>query len=758
MTASRGHAAPAAPWATTGVAIAALVALGYFVLIGGGAFGELQPVPRLIGAILSGAFVVAYLMWAGTRADRLDKAALLALLAFAVASILSQFPRQSLDALIGALAWSAGLFVARGLSAEERCRRWFVNTMIGLSGLLTLSTVARWLPQVLETMTVSGSGLPPLNLELSATPWGHRYDLALLVAILYPAWWIGRPSPLRRTAALVVGVLVLFIVLITGSRTLWAALGIASSFLAVPFLSRSWHGAARLRLPITIAVVAIGVALAVSGVGALIAQRALSLETLAFRTAMWGSLIDAWVAHPLAGFGPGSFPWALQLTGYFDVNSFAPRHPDNALIQQLVEGGVLGVLALLVIVAAVLPAVVRGRSTAARWAVIAFAIMCLGGNPSDFAFVVVVILAWVAYATPRHEPAELRDRAASGPTRAATLAMFAVIVAVSGAVHLAAFSYERARTAIAHGDDPAAERAMDLAVALDPGMALYVRQRGALAYVEGDLATAGSELERATKLNPADDLAWRSLALAYFGGGRREASQSALSRAVTLQRSDATNLLLSAQFAGAQGRTADAIELLAEVVQSWPAIVGAPGWSELLPSSVTTEEVVDAAAARWETGQPTPEVQTDQSLWLAALADRPDLEVRAIAEAGLGQILGETIIAVTRCDPEALNVLDRASEADRRQPLYAVLRERAESLASGTAEPTSAATTLNPLDENGFFSADAWGYRRQPITWPASVAGLPSPIEGLTRWIRSSREAARAAQLDGRLPLCQSSP
>ena len=734
----------------------ALTALVYLVLLGGGALGELDPVPRVFSALIAAFFLVAYLWRAPRRADRLDKGVLVAVVVLAGAALFSQFPRQSLDAVSGALAYAAGLFIARGLLADAVARLWFVRTLIALSLVLTFVTVARWLPPVVDAMTVSGFNLPPLNLELNAWPWGHRYDLALLVALLYPAWWIGRPSRPRQAVAIVVGVLVLLIVLIAGSRSIWAALGIASLSLLVPAVKRNWQ---RLRMPIVVGALALGLLLAITGVGWLIVDRTLNSDTLAFRSAMWGPLLDAWSTHPIVGFGPGSFPWILQLTGYFDVNSFAPRHPDNAVIQQLVEGGLIGVVAMLIVAAVVLPAVWRGRSDAARWVVIAFAVACIGGNPSDFAFVVVVVLAWVAYGVPRKDldEAQETDRPRlSGAIRAATLVMFAMVVAVSGAAHVAAFSYEHARDAVAAGDLDEAADAMSLAVALDPAMAIYRRERGALALVTGDLAGAREYLERATHLNPADDLGWRSLALAYAANGADSAEREALSHALSLQRSDATNLMMSAQVAGEQSRTPEAIDLLAEVVQSWPTVVGAPGWLDLLPPSSSSEDVIDAAAARWENGEPMPGIQFDQPLWLVALAARPDLEARAIAEANIPTTLAEATIAVTKCDPVAAELLDQASGADRRSYVYQLLRQRSESVAEPRDEPSGIdSQRLNPLNENGVFSADAWGYRRPSIVWPSSPGGLPSPAVGLNRWTLFPREAIRAAELDDRLPLCR---
>jgi hypothetical protein len=54
---------------------------------------------------------------------------------------------------------------------------------------------------------------------------------------------------------------------------------------------------------------------------------------------------------------------------------------------------------------------------------------------------------------------------------------------------------------------------------------------------------------------------------------------------------------------------------------------------------------------------------------------------------------------------------------------------------------------LNPLDENGFFglSADTWGYRRPPVTWPDLLGPMPSPDAAYQRWLLDPAGAAATA-------------
>jgi hypothetical protein len=68
--------------------------------------------------------------------------------------------------------------------------------------------------------------------------------------------------------------------------------------------------------------------------------------------------------------------------------------------------------------------------------------------------------------------------------------------------------------------------------------------------------------------------------------------------------------------------------------------------------------------------------------------------------------------------------------------------------------PEDADVVLNPLDENGDFSADRWGYRRAGIAWPLVSSPLPSADAGLKRWLFEPDAAVRDAGLDAHLPSC----
>jgi O-antigen ligase len=751
--------------------IAGVLALAYFVILGEAGQLDPHPVIRVVNALVAGALILTYLVKAPRLADRVDRGVLLSLLLFAAAAVLAQFPRQAFDALLAALLFTSALFAARTLLAAEAGRLAFVWCLIGLSALLTFLTAARWLLPALEWWSLTGwSVIPPLDLNLYAVPWGHRHDLTLLIVMLYPSWWIGRVGPRRAAAATVVGILALLIVLVDGSRNLWLAMAVASAALFVPFAKRQWPSNRRVQVGMGVVLVAAAVAVALSGAAGSLLDRLLTAGSIEARFSMWESLTDAWLAKPAAGYGPGSFPWILQQTAYFDTNSWAPRHPDSVIFQVLPEAGLLGAAALVVVAVTLVPAMIRGRSQAASWVVIVFTLVGLGANPTEFGFLVALAIVWIAFAIPRESEAKNEVPAGRRVVRLASLACFAVVAAAWTATAAADVAYLSARSAIDGGRLQEAVPQLQIASRLDPGMVLYRRQLGTAQLLAEDVPVATQNLEAAVRLNPSDDLAWRVLALAHLTSGDSGSGRAALERAIETQRSDSTNLLLAARWQVDDGQDEEALATLGEIVQAWPEIVAAPGWAELLPPAVSTSDVIEVALERWSRDEPSPVVRSLQPILLAVMAGQSD-DVEALANDSLGIWLGTAYLAVMGCDQSASAYLDEAPSQARRSSIYwgLVIRQSAldgtvderavrlfEIMTSGLLHRSPSNEALNPLNENGDggFSADIWGYRRMPIEWP-DLDPLPSASAGATRWLIRPREAVRSADLDTVLSACQ---
>jgi tetratricopeptide (TPR) repeat protein len=301
---------------------------------------------------------------------------------------------------------------------------------------------------------------------------------------------------------------------------------------------------------------------------------------------------------------------------------------------------------------------------------------------------------------------------------------------------------------------------LEMAARLDPGLAMYPRMLGAARLLTDDAEGAVQALERAVRLNPSDDLAWRTLALAYAFGPDVERSLAALDEAIVLQRSDETNLLLRLGFAEVLGTEDDAPALAAELVHGWPWLIGLEDWTA--GATVSVAEALDPAVARLEAGEPAPQSNALFAIWLAALAQRDDLLPAAIEQSGLTESLGRAYAASVVCDPSTGVYLDDAPAADRRFDEYWALRVKQASL-DGREDPAAQEALeimtgvefeddawlrpRNPLDENGFrgLSADTWGYRRPPVTWPEAPVSLPWPDGASMRWLLDPAGAARAA-------------
>ena len=758
-----------ARFASHEVAVAAAICgFAYFVLLGGTPPGELLPWVRTISGVIGAGLIALYFWRAPREADHVDRWVLLGVVLFALAALLSQYPRQSLDAVLTVVALAGALYAARGLLAADRARRWAIATMRGLFLVLTILTLWLWLPHLTTWFALGDGLLPPLGMSYPGSIWGHRYDLTLLLALLYPAWWAGGENNRHTVIAIVLGVITVALVILGGSRTLWLALGVSTVITVAPHVYRMTSG----RLKVVAAILALGTIAAAlfSGAGRVLLDRLLATDTLFYRADMWAILTRAWLEHPLAGFGPGSFPWILQLTPYFETNSWAPRHPDSMLFQLLPEVGLLGLAAAAAVGWATIPSIIRCRSRAAQWALVAFIAAGIGTSQTDFLFLVVVALAWLAYAVPRQLGAVVKPSRNQRPVgfRVVRAAGLLVVGLAFTATSVSTHQYAEARAAVQRGDLDTAARHLDTAVALDPGMALYWRQRGTIRYVQDDPRML-SDLRIAADLNPSDDLTWRVTALVHDRFGDEAAAEQAVNRAVQIQRSDPANVLLGVALMPGDGGSHGSTELLSEIVQAWPQILGAVGWREFLPAGASSADLVDRAARRWEDGLPSPEPEGGQILWLASLSNENASAAAEKAGDTISILLAGASIAVLRCEKNARQSLDLIPSSDRRSSSYWGLRLRdaanhgaTDHTASVMLDLVSASRTdeddallsLNPINENSRFSTDAWGYRRLSISWPVVSMELPSPVAGSVRWTFFPDEAIMEAGMETKLPDC----
>ena len=718
----------------------------YFVVLGGTHTGEIIGAFRLINVSIAGVFVLAYFAQART-ADRVDRVVLAGLLIFAFTSVLSPFPRQALDALLALVAYAAAFFAARGLLRDRRARRLLLVTIMALGLAVTVATASRQAVPVLEWMRLTeGAVAPPLALPFESYPWGNRYDAVLLAVMLYPAWLSGKPGRWRRNAAVVLGILLALLVVVSGSRNIWLATIGASAVVAIPLAVRRWGASRRVLMALAAVVVVVGLTVVTFEP---LRDRLLVSSTIEQRWSMWAALVDAWTERPLTGYGPGSFPWILQTTDYFNTNTIAPRHPDSALFQLLGEAGLVGLTGAATVVVGVGWALVRSRHSAALWAVTVFLLGGLAANPSDFAFLIVVAICWTALALPREQVVGTTLAKRNHVMTSAYVTGLVIVAVAVGSTVAAGLLYDAAYLAIGREDPRSAGRSLEAAIALDPSMALYRRQAGTLHLLREEPNAAVSELQAAVSINPVDDLAWRTLSIALDRVGDEDGAARALNEAVEIQRSDPTNLLMTLARESTPIEATSPSDTVAELLLAWPGLAVAPGWEAMLPDELSSGGAIDLAVERWQRGGTSLEPITDQPLTLAALRRRPDLGAEAVAAYGLPATLHAPAIAVAFCDPASQHLVEDVQSELRQDDAYWTMVVRSatsgdskdlalEALRVRTgehADPERAEVLLNPLVETHprFFNADRWGYRRIQIAWDDPGILLPDTESGATR-------------------------
>lgn len=726
------------------------LALVYVVMIGGTQLGQYSGALRVANALVAGAFIVAFVWGVARRSDRVDLFAVFAFLAFLAACLASAFPRQSLDAALAALVWLAVFYVARTAFSDERRSTTIATTMVALS-LVTTAFLARaefsnagsWLS------LTDGELLPPLGLPIDGRPWGHEYDMAMLAVMLYPAWFIGSMGRLKIAAAALVGAVLVVAIVLLGGRNLWLATVLATVLIAVAPLIRFLAGAAPRTRMAAIGALSAAVVILVA-FGAPLLERLLTGATIDQRAAMWASATEAWLDRPIAGYGPGAFPWILQTTDFFSFNIGHHRHAHNAFFQLLPEAGILGLVAAgLLFVGVGLPLLRSGRIVA-LWPIAVFLLGGIASNPTVYPYLIVVAIVWAAFALPREpEPAFVNLR---GQTAVRRLSFVGIVIIGLATIPLmiGGLVYDTAIVAAGKGDIRAARAAIRTATILDPGMALYFRQAGVAGLLLGENDQAIADLGRATRLNPMDGVGWRALALGLSAAGEDEAARRALDEAVLRDRSDASNLLMLARRQADMGDVEGLRQTAAEVVLAWPTVMFAPGWRELLGDVATPEEVMTLALDRWRDGATSPEPLAGQPLLLSILANEPDV-AKAGRLTGWSDDLVRASVAVSRCEEDAADVLDAVPADDRRTDVYWALRLQHTSERGGP-DPTAlnlyelrtgmlptverAREHLNPLRQNNTDGAlDPFGYGRLPVAWPDGIVTLPSPAAGQSQWL-----------------------
>ncbi len=717
-----------------------LALLAYFILVGGTPGSEFNGLIRSLNACIAVVLITRWIWTLRVDHDATDELTLAALLLFLGACVLSMFPRQSLDAGVQATALVAAFYFARRRlpgSARlrvETCGAWLC---IGLSLIVLVAWGATWF----AWLQASGGIAPPLSLVPPTGTFGNRHDVALLVMLLVPFLWT-QGFQRRRPISIVGSVLAISVLLIDGSRNLLLA-AVASSLIL--FFGFGLHvRLPRLRvLGTMLAAIALAVTVLVANSPAL-SSRVANVATVFTRFSLWNESVGVWLAHPLAGVGPGGFPFSYQLSEHFRNSLFDPRHPDNALIQLLVETGLLGLAAGTICVAVlVIGARTRKRSElCAVWALLFFAFTTVGANPTDFLFLLAPAVVWASFLVPSDSgPREHRSSSLRSSTVIAGLLSSGnvMIAAAVLATSVASISYQIGWMAYQRGDGAGAASALDLAITLDPSLAIYRRERGSLAFAAGQWDQAATSYGDALSINRYDPVAWRGLALTELQLSKTAASIRAAKVATDLMFLSPQNQIVLAAAAREdlstfETATRTALEQAPQLaVVSWDGTI--LGFADRV--------AVARRAAETSLSEVGPNVSFGRLL-LAVLTGRPDMAEAAMRGVPPVQRRSAASLAsFAACDLDAADMLiDDASKTEGEFPSFWIARSVV-SAATGHQHQRIVAMSVRVLrlpdgPPQWVVSAlagdrsDAWRYRRVALGVRSPLAGLPSSGGGLS--------------------------
>ena len=741
----------------------------YFALVGGTGAGEVQPVLRLVNFALGIGLLVAWTRAAPRAADTLDRYALLGLLLFLVAAVMARSPRAAFDAALAASAYVALLYVSRTAMAESTIRiriaRWLGAAGVVLAityCVLWLLLWSRWL----------GAGQPIsalLNVPLPGGPYGFKHNIALVCGLLIPFLWvIPADGPVRLQRAVGIAALVTLIVM-AGSRGLWLAALAASA--AVIVLRRDSHGR-RLNLRSRTWQLALGLGLVavvlivwlVPDLARAVGDRAGNLLSLRARWDLWAASLREWRGAVVTGVGPGGWPIWLPETGYFDLTTFSPRHPDSMPFQLLAEVGLLGVSAVAIALAGVARAVRNIPPAPCIWALAFLVAACVTANPTDLPFAVALGIAWLALAVPRAPGSTANGPGPRPRLWKGELALIGITAVFVGMSSWAGILHEQARGA-ADADDPdGARHAMELAVVLDPGLALYHRELAGLRLAGSDLAGAVDELQRAQSLDPADDITMAGLAVVWSLEGFPDRATAAAARAILLRRSASINHLVLAWVAIRGADSSAAASALADSLVAAPWLAADDVWHKLR-GDLSIDGILHTAAAR-SMSDPWA-LASGNAAWLAAISNQPALVPKAVAGASQGRGSLAAVAAMIGCDlPRADLLMADAAVAEAASPGYWVFvamlddasgRDSSDalnvvSLLGSTLVLTGAVPASSLVF--GARADDQWVYRRVPLLLPAVGPAMPSEDLAISHWVLDPRGSAKRGAPQSRLAQC----
>ncbi len=465
----------------------------------------------------------------------IDLPLIVLLVAFGVATASAMNTGMSLRALAAIAAYAAMLPVA--LFCVRQRPSWVgVVTAVPVL-LLSAPTLVNLLVRRVEWILAGAPGLPPIRLPAEGTPFG---SVAVPPFVIWPAWALAgliespRWRRIVQTGLVLVGVP---LTVLSGSRSAWLAMGVTIVAALIPW---TWHRRHRLLPAGGPDARSIGLGLlALAGVAAVIvlaAPRLTAVTSLLYRAGLWRDTLAAWSTDPILGIGPGFMPYARQAAAPDFSFPVSQPHSHNLPLGVLGDGGLVGLAAALVLVAAIawFAGPWRAGTRTGRTAGYLLLGLLVGGLFEDLTFVpafnllAITLLAVALTDTGVVEWRPLRRRILLVPAGAAALVLLAgMVVADAGAI-----AYRAGLDTYVDGDWDGGTALLERSTAIDPWHPFGPKALAVAAERAGMDATARDAAEAAVEGNAGDAPSWVNLAILCGQQGDAACQERATERAV----------------------------------------------------------------------------------------------------------------------------------------------------------------------------------------------------------------------------------
>ena len=611
-----------------GVWVALALLILYLVFVSSGWLGITDPGVRALSVVLAGMAlgswaIVARLDPAWRPRSVLLPAIVVCLASLAISTAFSRYPRISVEYL-GYAVLLASLY----LLLVQLLRRPFFRARMGaliptlglvLAAAFVVTNVGSW---VGWWALIGHLAVPPLRPESESLVFGNpsaAMAMVLLVGCSAIALLEG-PSRIRRAVRVGLALMILFGIVVSGSRAGWIAIGIATLATAIIFLAASERRArARRQLrswtasgPRRAAAVAGGVIAVVAGV--ILAPVVVRRLTDGGEDLRLNFLLAAgrvFSDSPILGTGPGT--WVIQRIRYTippETDYYIP-HAHDVYAQTAAELGIVGLVAGLLLAICVAWLVRDGLRDAdvirRRWGWVAtFVVLYFAAHQLlDFhlnmpaaLFAAAFPVAWLDATTTRplmlaHRP--LADRLERIPTLLGA-AIVAVVVVGLLATEVPAATEATAVADANAGQWAQADTLAQEAVRADPGWAPYQFTAGLTAANVGDHERAAAAFRRVAA---SDDLpeAWLDLAAEELQLHQAAAVGDALNHAARLGLQRTAIAMAIGDLADRLGNTALSDAAFTAAIAQVPSLAGDPWWLADPVRKRQFPRLVDAAVA-----------------------------------------------------------------------------------------------------------------------------------------------------------------